>query len=530
MFVIEKELNQLKEEILKLENSLSNLLQKYNSTQAGTIIEETINGEKIKIFAPDGPNLIFRKLTKEHGNFYLNLPKKGEFKYLKNKYHNKKLEINAVYMHGKIITDKEQIQEIIREKEKINDIQNQIESLKNSLKEKEIEIEKRKREFLKEKKYKCSSCGGNVKSTKYLLPEKDLVLCSKCWKTPDYIHYFKETVTIGEVSKMLGLSFEELRNFEKAYKLHYNNSEEVPTKNLKSLLVQMLEEGKHLHYTKEFFEKVLNPLGVKKIWMNELEEEGIIHPAGKIEIQIKRNKWIDAKLWDDRTINRPEIENFISRKKISIQESKKRRSQTLKQVHQKIKEKKKEIEETLEILRTYHPFLETAFYLYHANHYAKTPKYRKYSTILYDLKKRALLKAYRENPELFEILFIDRGSKITYCEECREKAYYEWRTEGGYDSGYSFGEWLKEGFQKPCESCFIEEDYYSLVELKINTPIARFNFHLIYPEVKEIFNKKKLLKIELDREEAFLNFGRELEKYESLIVPLKKVISNLESF
>ena len=512
-----------KEKISDLESQLE-LLSDYISAVPGNLIKE---GNDLFLVTKD-PKLKFKKITESNGKYHLNLPKSREIKKLERKYKELNLKINAVYLGGKLITDEKEIKKITQRKNQIKEIQSKIRELQKIIKEKETEVENEKRKFLKKKSSKCLSCGKIVKSTQHVLPEKNLVLCSKCWQKPQYIKHFKESVEISEIPRIFNLSFEQIRSFEKAYKLK-NNQEKIPTENIEKVVKESIKEGENLLYTKELYENILKPLGVKKSWMYELEEEEIIKPVGTIKIQIKKNKWTDAKIWDKRRINTPKVVTFVARKKQQLEENKIKKSETLKQIQRKVKEKRENIKEQLEILKTYHLFLETAFYLYHANHYAKTPKYKKYSALLYDLKEKVLLKAYQKHPEIFKILFIERGDRIYYCEKCKENAYLKWKNEGGYETGYSFGEWLKE-FEKPCEDCIVEEDYYSLIEFKIDTPVAKFNFHIPYPKVEEMFDKNKLQKIKMDKEEAFIKFGRELEKYESLIVPLKTVVKKLEEY
>jgi len=332
------------------------------------------------------------------------------------------------------------------------------------------------------------------------------------------------------------LSFEDMRNIEKVMKLgifpEFQWGEPIKTTSLQKIK-EIIEEGKNYLYTKELLEKVLQPLGVKKSWMYQLEEEGLIRPSGTIEIKISSRKIVDAKLWDTRKISKEQIKNWVENKekqtKVNRALAREKISKTLKTVHKIAKEKRKEKEEILTLLKSYHPFLETAFYLYHLNHYAKTPKYQAYKNKLYTLKTKTLIKASSLYKELFKINFIERGDKIELCDECFEEARKNWHWAGGYETGYTLGEWIK-AYHKPCPSCKVEKDFYSLVEFQIKTPVAKFNFHLPYPEAKSSFNKENLPKKQLDQEYLYISLGREIEKYEALIVPIKEVISKIEKF
>jgi len=148
---------------------------------------------------------------------------------------------------------------------------------------------------------------------------------------------------------------------------------------------------------------------------------------------------------------------------------------------------------------------------------------------LYDVKLKALLKVQKSKPELFKLYFIERGDRITYCEECTQVAYENWRNAGGYYTGFSFGQWLR-SFYPPCPECTVEEDYYSLVEFSVETPVAKFCFHLPYPLVKAQFPKENLPKKKEGEEGIFVKYGREIRKYEALVVPLKEAMKKVREF
>lgn len=327
----------------------------------------------------------------------------------------------------------------------------------------------------------------------------------------------KEFLTEKDIIKTLNLKEEDVRILKRAIEFKLINIP-YPADKIEEIPV-ILSYVEGLRYTKELYEEYLKNLGVKKSWLKELEETGIIKPEMNVVIKI-RSKEINAKVWNIKTIQEEEILKFIEKKR----ENKDLARQKLKQLHQEIKVKKEEIKEMLKTLELYNPVLVVMFYLYHLNHYAKTEKYEKYKDEIYELKKEALIKAYKENPDLFSLHFIPRGDKIIYCDECREIAYEDWKYAG---TGYSFGEWLKK--EEPCPNCEVIKDYYSLVEFEIKTEIVNFSFHLPYPEVENIFNKKNLKEKYIENAES-IKFGRGLEGYEALIVTLKTALKKVKEY
>jgi len=280
-------------------------------------------------------------------------------------------------------------------------------------------------------------------------------------------------------------------------------------------------KNKKIGFSSELYER-LKPLGIKKSWIKQLEEEGIISPILFVKMNVAgREKWV--KIWDLETINEGKIRQFIEKKKRGKEERKKKISIALKKVHEKIRRLKKEKEKLLKKLEKHHPFLPYALYLWHLNHYAKTEKYEEKKDELYELKTEVLLKAYKLYPELFKVSFLKRGDRVEFCDDCLERYYEEWKFDYNW---LTFGEFLRQ--QKPCPRCEVEEDYYSLIEFEIDTPLVKFVYHLPYPEVKEIFDKKTLPTAEVGKEE--IKFGRGIKKYESLVFPLREVVKKLKTF
>ncbi len=289
-------------------------------------------------------------------------------------------------------------------------------------------------------------------------------------------------------------------------------------------------KGMELGYTNDLL-KQLKPLGVKKSWIKDMEELGILTPFVQVLMEIESRE-VPVKVWNLKEIDASKIEEFVRWKEEKNRQAKEKAKERLREggakFREKLKAEREKVKETITILKNYHPFLEIALYLYHLNHYAKTPEYGRYSDEIYDLKLSALLKAYELYPELFRLSFIPRGDRVWYCEECSDELYEEWRCY--HRDFYSFGEFLRSLPQEPCPECEVEKDYYSLLEFHLQTAIAEFTFHLPYPLVKEKFPKDKLPKKEFVEE--FARFGRKIDKsaYEHLLFPLKSLMKKVKQF
>ncbi|MFN4196480.1 MAG: hypothetical protein ACK4FM_00525 [Caldimicrobium sp.] len=479
----EKELK-ITQEITNIENKIKNLKESLKILQENTNITNinsilfgkllTLKNEKY--FIDEKGNVL--RVKENH----FEQPSKEEIKEVKAL--SNSIKVNAVKIGKKIY--KTDIKQIEREIETIKQLQN-LSQEKSKLLSKKQKIEKQIERL-------------------FNLYEKDII-------------------------KTLNLKEEDIRILKRAIEFRLINIP-YPTNKIEEIPV-ILSYVKDLKYTKELYDELLKDLGVKKNWIKDLEEAKIIQPEMEVLIKIKK-QYVKAKLWNIKTIQekKEEILKFIQEKQENIQKSKELTRQKIKerlsQIHQELKVKKEVTKEMLKILKLYNPVLVVMFYLYHLNHYAKTEKYEKYKDEIYELKKEALIKAYKENPDLFSLYFIPRGDKIIYCDECREIAYENWKYAGGYkETGYSFGEWLKE--EEPCPNCEVIKDYYSLVEFNIKTEIVNFSFHLPYPEVENIFNKKNLKEKYIENAES-IKFGRGLEGYEALIVTLKTALKKVKEY
>ena len=539
MLTIEK----LKEELVNLEIEEINIEKRIKSLEDIYIRLRKKTGIILKIDDVDVfVNLdreVYRlTIDKNTHKYNLQLLKKKIKQEIKKQIEEIEVIPEVLINHGKIestVVLDETYNELKEKENLLKEIQEKITNLKKEIRRRRKEINDKKRKLLRNKNYKCDSCSKEVKKIDYVVLDKELVLCNECWKKPEYIYHFKDEIEFSLLPRYFNLSFSDMKNLEKVMKLGiiegYEWGNPIKAVHL-SRLKEAIEEGKNYYFTKELAEK-LSELGLKKNWIYEMEKDGVIQPAGIIEIELKRNKSIDAKLWDIRKINEEDIKRWIEKKEkekaINKVIAREKIRNSLREVHSYIRKKREEKEEIIKLLKSYHPFLEIAFYLYHLNHYAKTPKYENYKNKLYRLKKEALLKAYKEYKNLFRILFIERGNKVKLCDVCFEKARRRWYYEGGYETGLTLGEWINL-YAKTCEYCDVKEDYYSLIEFEIDTSVSRFIFHLPYPEIKNFLDKFRIPKTNYKEEEYFIKYGRQLEKYEALIVPLKEVIKSIENY
>lgn len=284
----------------------------------------------------------------------------------------------------------------------------------------------------------------------------------------------------------------------------------------------LLEDN--LIYGASQLESVLLQFGGKKSWGKELSYYLIDTKAflGYVNTSVY-GKPIKVPIFSKKDIPVGIIVDFINRKMKEVKESRKVSTVKAKETRKHIKELKEEQSQYIEILKIAHPFFEIAYYLYHLNHYAKTPKYQKQSSQLYDLKKKVLLKALEKYPDLIKTKFIKRGDKTIYCEDCIEKAI-DLR-----DLLDARGPWI-DFVGKPCPKCKVIKDYYSLIEFYMESPIVKFTFHLPYPIVPHLKTKNMEIEKKYTEDEMFDIYGRPITKLEESLFPLKKVVEKLNEF
>ena len=162
--------------------------------------------------------------------------------------------------------------------------------------------------------------------------------------------------------------------------------------------------------------------------------------------------------------------------------------------------------------------LRSSFFLYHLNHYAKGGE-----EYLYDLKEKVLKKfaADFSAAEGLDMVFIEGGRKVLLCAGCRVKAQ---------NMGLSYLEYkVRHG---GCPQCRKEEDYYSLLEFRVEYGEHRFCFHTPYNLARKWFGSLDQLPHkarEKGKEEA-LPFGRPISEGEARAVALEEVIRELKTF
>ena len=170
--------------------------------------------------------------------------------------------------------------------------------------------------------------------------------------------------------------------------------------------------------------------------------------------------------------------------------------------------------------------LKACFYLFHANHYAKT--YAGHSERLYRLKNQVLRKAYQENPSLIDALYLlgpDRR-KIWLCEDCRDAA----RT-----SGMSYNNYIRDEYY--CPKCTVQsviKEYYSLVEFSIQVPDYRFTFHLPRSSAQRWMQNLDDLPQDIRKtgryDDKMFVYGRPISRVEEKVFPLPMVEEQLRLY
>ncbi len=177
----------------------------------------------------------------------------------------------------------------------------------------------------------------------------------------------------------------------------------------------------------------------------------------------------------------------------------------------------------------YHPdrkLLETSFYLFHLNHYAK--KYTEMSSNLYSLKNKVIKKMYLTNPEVVTVKYLvgpDR-KKVWLCDDCKESARL---------AGMSYISFLRKEYY--CPKCFVqsvEKEYYSLVEFIIAASDYHFYFHL--PRITAQKWMADINKIPQEVRETGRSddkmylYGRQIGRIEERVFPLNMIVEKLESY
>lgn len=171
-------------------------------------------------------------------------------------------------------------------------------------------------------------------------------------------------------------------------------------------------------------------------------------------------------------------------------------------------------------------FLKACFYLFHANHYAKT--YPGHSNRLYSLKNQVLRKACQDNPALINAIYLlgpDRR-KIWLCEDCKDAA----RT-----SGMSYNDYIRKEYYCPkCTVQSVVKEYYSLIEFNIQVPDYRFTFHVPrssaqrwLPNLDEL--PQGIRKTGHYDDKMFI-YGRPISRVEERVFPLPMVEEQLQLY
>lgn len=171
-------------------------------------------------------------------------------------------------------------------------------------------------------------------------------------------------------------------------------------------------------------------------------------------------------------------------------------------------------------------FLQSCFYLFHLNHYAK--RYPEDSSHLYRLKTKVLRKMYQDGPDLLSPRYLSGPDRyrVWLCEDCKESAQL---------SGQSYAAYIKNEYF--CPKCFLQafdKEYYSLIEFRVRLDDFRFTFHLPLALAERWIAKLSDLP-QMDRKtgnysDKMYMYGRAVTPVEEKAFPINMIIGKLESY
>ncbi len=203
-----------------------------------------------------------------------------------------------------------------------------------------------------------------------------------------------------------------------------------------------------------------------------------------------------------------------------------------------IKNNRQDFKKMIKVINYYDKFLEniaphpnrellqTAFYLFHLNHYAK--KYTKMSNKLYKLKNQTIRKMHLRKPDSLEMHYLigpDRKT-IWLCEDCKYSSQA---------AGMPYGSYIRQG--NYCPKCYVqsvEKEYYSLIEFIVLSSEYRFVFHLPLNTAKKWLENINDLpqgfrKTKKYDDKMYL-YGRQISRIEEKAFPLNMIVEKLENY
>jgi hypothetical protein len=184
--------------------------------------------------------------------------------------------------------------------------------------------------------------------------------------------------------------------------------------------------------------------------------------------------------------------------------------------------------------------LQLAYWVMWVNRYAKEmqvrektarkkkAEYREKKELFYQMKNEAM-EMLLKSPICTVYYYVpDFPDKITHLEYCPDH-YRKWSEERKYDytSKWEYF-WENNKEIETCPDCFyeVEEDYYSLFYLTVETNGNRFSFHTPFPVGKNIFpNPNMLERVEHQEQDGLFRFGRELMDEEKIIFREKTIMN-----
>lgn len=174
---------------------------------------------------------------------------------------------------------------------------------------------------------------------------------------------------------------------------------------------------------------------------------------------------------------------------------------------------------------SYRELLESCFYLFHLNHYAK--RYTEESKNLYSLKKQVLRKMMAQYGEFFEVTYLvgpDR-QKVWLCEDCKGNAR---------KVNMPYAEYARSEYY--CSKCYVqtlEKEYYSLIQFDLALEQYRFSFHLPLASAHWIKDRPDInhgTRKSGSYNDCMYLYGRPVSRIEEQVYPLTAIVDGLTGF
>ncbi len=264
--------------------------------------------------------------------------------------------------------------------------------------------------------------------------------------------------------------------------------------------------------------------GGKKSWVTDAVIADAFTPIGKYYTKIGRLK-IAEYIFNLQNIDIEKIKKFVVTKNQSVAAN--RASGAIKRREKQISlfPEREKLAQVTQTLKATHPFYEIAFYLWHLDSYIKDYITDRQREQLYAIKGEVIIKGYNKYPDIFNVFFIEKGNKTTYCSWCREDAISRMDKNRSRRSD----NWIDYA-NEPCADCNVYVNYYSLYEFFINKDNVCCSFRIPYEkELLKQFGRIPKPNTEGNGENGFRYNGETLS-FDNKLLTLNMVKTKLKSF